>query len=331
MKKLILWLCAIVIAVIALFFILDCAGVGSTKEPVTLTIPSGSNSFQIAQTLKENDLIQSKVFFVGYSVLTGKKYHAGEHTVEGGGYGTIAESLTQATALKSVRVTIKEGSELHEIAELLEEQGLTTQEDFYDAADPAKYDYWFLKEIPDRDNPLEGYLFPDTYEFSMTEGAESIINKMLANFDRKITQERIDQAKARDMTLDEIIIMASIVEREAAVKSEFPIVAGVFYNRIEGVGESNGLLESCATVQYILKERKPVLSVADTQIQSPYNTYLNKGLPIGPIASPGLDAIDAALNPAETDYLYFVAGGDGTHYFAKTYQQHLENMRKAGL
>jgi len=105
----------------------------------------------------------------------------------------------------------------------------------------------------------------------------------------------------------------------------------VFYNRINKVGEANGYLESCATVQYILKERKPVLSVKDTKIDSLYNTYMYPGLPAGPIASPGLHAINAALYPESTDYLYFVADGNGTHYFAKDYQTHIKNMKKAGL
>lgn len=331
MKKIIRNLVLIVIVVLIAFYVADYIGVGCKKEPLSLNIPGGSNAFKIATILKENDRINNRLAFVVYSTLTGKKYHAGDHEIEGGGYKEIAKALTTPTAKKTIRVTIKEGSELHEIAAQLEKAGVTTVEEFNAQAKPDNFDYWFLKDLPKRDNPLEGYLFPDTYEFTAEEGAKSVINKMLDNFDNKFTKERQDKAKAMNKTVDEIVIMASVVEREAAVKNEFPLVAGVFYNRINGVGEANGKLESCATVQYILKERKAVLSVADTQIKSPYNTYVNKGLPVGPISAPGLTAIDAALNPAKTEYLYFVASGTGQHYFAKTYQEHLANMKKAGL
>ena len=157
----------------------------------------------------------------------------------------------------------------------------------------------------------------------------SMLDKMLANFDLKFTDDMKDRAKEMGMSVDEIVTMASVVEREAAIKNEFDIVAGVFYNRINCVGESRGYLESCATVQYILGERKTVLSVADTKIDSGYNTYMYSGLPEGPIASPGMLAIKAALYPKDTEYLYFVADGSGRHLFAKDFNTHQQNMKKA--
>ena len=142
---------------------------------------------------------------------------------------------------------------------------------------------------------------------------------MLAEFDKQVTDEMRARAKEMDMSLDDIITLASVIERETDSDAERAKVAGVFYNRIdEGMK-----LQSCATVQYILGERKPVLSVADTQIQSPYNTYVNAGLPIGPIANPGIECIKAALYPEDTEYLYFVADENGGHIFSKTYEEHL--------
>ena len=126
------------------------------------------------------------------------------------------------------------------------------------------------------------------------------------------------------LNINEFITLASIVEREAVKKEERPIIAGIFYNRLS----IQMPLQSCATVQYILKERKPVLSIADTKIDSPYNTYLIKGLPPAPIASPGLDAILATSNPQHTKFLYFVAKGDGGHEFSETYEQHLQAKKK---
>ena len=214
---------------------------------------------------------------------------------------------------------------------MLESKGLLSADEFYNAAKIENFDYWFLKDIKKRKMELEGYLFPDTYEFSYEESAESIIRKMLDNFDAKFTEDMKKRTKELKLSVDELITMASVVEREAASKDELPLVAGVFYNRLDSSRESVGFLQSCATVQYILSERKPVLSLADTKIKSPYNTYINKGLPIGPIASPGLNCINAALYPKDTDYLYFCADGNGKHYFAKTASGHQENMKKAGL
>jgi UPF0755 protein len=142
---------------------------------------------------------------------------------------------------------------------------------------------------------------------------------MLKEFDEQVTDEMRARAKEMNMSLDDIITLASIIERETDSDAERAKVAGVFYNRID----EDMKLQSCATVQYILGERKPVLSVADTQIQSPYNTYLNAGLPLGPIANPGIDCINAALYPEDTAYLYFVAGEDGKHIFSRTYEEHL--------
>ena len=149
---------------------------------------------------------------------------------------------------------------------------------------------------------------------------------MLARFDEVYHQAYRERAKALSMTDHELITLASIIEREAMGDADRELVAGVFHNRLKST--TYPYLESCATVQYILKERKPVLTVADTKIDSPYNTYRNPGLPSGPIASPGEAAIRAALYPAETDYLFFVLDSTGTHRFASTYAEHQENMRK---
>jgi len=189
-----------------------------------------------------------------------------------------------------------------------------------------RFDYAFLRGVPKRENRLEGYLFPDTYQFSLSEGAYSIINKMLARFDEIYTQEYRTRAKSLGMTDDEIITLASVIEREAQGDGDRKTVAGVFHNRLKNA--QYPYLESCATVQYILKERKPVLSVADTKIDSPYNTYQNPGLPAGPIASPGQKSIEAALYPEAHNYLFFVMDSTGKHRFAETFSEHQKNMSK---
>ena len=132
-----------------------------------------------------------------------------------------------------------------------------------------------------------------------------------------------ERAEEMGMTMDEVITLASVIEREAQGDYDRKLVSSVFHNRLKSTDYP--YLQSCATVQYVLKERKAVLSVADTKIDSPYNTYINKGLPIGPIASPGEKSIEAALYPEESEYLFFVLGSDGKHHFSKTYSEHMQN------
>ena len=306
-------------------------GIARNEKEINIAVPKGATAYDIALILEENELISSKYSYYLYARLTKPLYKHGLHKVNAVSYKDITDALCADDNVVMVNITIPEGYEMKEIAEKLSKEGIVSVEKFYKAADPELYDYWFLENIPKREDSLEGYLFPDTYRISGTESAQEIINMMLANFDRRITGEMRKQAEKSEYTFDEIITLASIIEREAADHNEFPKVAGVFYNRLNKVGESNGYLESCATVQYILKERKNVLSVADTKIDSEYNTYKYPGLPVGPIASPSLTAIKAALYPEKTDYLYFVADGNGRHYFAKDYNTHLQNTKKAGL
>lgn len=331
MNKKLIKIIATVAIVVALILIFEISGILRTKDIVTMEISEGSGIVTIASQLKEHGVISSKSLFVFFSKLAGKTYHMGIHNFDSKSYGAVIDELSTPAYAKAVTVTITEGMEQREIAELLEQKGLVTANEFNSAAKIENYDYWFLKGIKRRNMELEGYLFPDTYEFAYTEDAESIITKMLDNFNSKFTVGMKERANELGFTVDELITMASVVEREAAAKNELALVAGVFYNRLDKSKESAGYLQSCATVQYILEERKLVLSVEDTKIVSDYNTYINKGLPVGPISSPGLNCINAALYPKETDYLYFAADGNGKHYFAKTYNQHLKNMKKAGL
>ena len=151
-----------------------------------------------------------------------------------------------------------------------------------------------------------------------------IIDMMLREFDTQFKAEYYDRAEQMNLTVDQVITMASIIQGETDSETERAKVAGVFYNRIN----SDMNLQSCATVQYILGERKAVLSVADTQINSPYNTYINSGFPIGPICNPETACIEAALYPEETDAFYFVQGSDGKHIFSNTYEEHEKAMKE---
>jgi UPF0755 protein len=222
-----------------------------------------------------------------------------------------------------VKVTFPEGYNIKQMAKVLYDDGLITNEEkFISETQNGEFKYDFLKGIPgNRPNRLEGYLFPDTYEFKAGVTEHDIIDKMLGRF-----QEIYDSEIAGnlgDRSLDELIIMASIVEREARVEAERPVIAAVFYNRLN----IDMQLQSCATIQYALGYNKEKLLNKDLEIKSPYNTYTNSGLPVGPICSPGRNSLVAALEPADVDYLYFVLkayGGDGSHNFAKNYNDFLK-------
>lgn len=297
------------------------------KETVTINIADGATGNSVIKSLKENGVIKYPTFFKMKAKSDGSitKFQPGDLTVEPNtSYEEIINSL-KTTNRNMFKVTIPEGYEMRQIAEKFAETGVVSTDDFYAAAKASDYDYKFLKDIPKRENELEGYLYPDTYVFPHNTSAHDIIKMMLDEFDNCFKEEYYQQAENMNMTVDQIVTLASIIERETNVPEERAKVAGVFYNRIN----SNMKLQSCATVQYILKDRKAKLSNADVQIDSKYNTYKYSGLPIGPIASAGEECIKAALYPEKTTAKYFVLGKDGKHVFSDTYQQHLAAKEKA--
>ncbi len=317
----------IVIAVVSCgYFYADYAPVNIGEE-VVITVPEGAGTRTVAGLLEQNGVINSGEFYKVMSKLRGidGKYNYGSFKVKrGSGYEKIFEILTGAgERLDTVTVTIPEGYEIYKIADLLEEKGLIDKDKFYYLVDYGKFDYDFVKDIPTRDNRLEGYLFPDTYNFAPND-EWGIINEMLRRFE-EVYDKYERRTEEMEMTMDEAITLASIIEREALGDEDRALVSSVFHNRIKS--PDYPYLQSCATVQYVLKERKPVLSLADTKIDSPYNTYINKGLPIGPIASPGEEAIHAALYPAESNYLFFVMGSDGKHHFSDNFNEHIQNKQ----
>lgn len=300
----------------------------SNMEERLIVIPKGSSTGAIANILKDEKLIKSAEAFKIFVKLenVGGKFKAGKYSLsQSMNVDEIVKKLISGNpTVAVVKVTIPEGYELRMMAEKFAESGLCTAEEFLAAANSKEYDFEFVKDLPKRKNQLEGYLFPDTYEFYKDATPEQIVERMLTRFAEVYNNNFREQAEKRKLTTDEVVIMASIIEREAKMDNERKLVSSVFYNRVK-----KGIrLQSCATVQYILEERKPVLTFKDTKIKSPYNTYENDGLPPGPIAAPGLKSIEAALYPETSDYLYFVARNDGTSVFTKTYAEHLAAQRK---
>lgn len=304
----------------------DVWGLGKGDE-VMVNIPAGSGLHAISEILDESGIISHPFIFRMTERGKERMYRQGGHLLDKSmSYAEIAEKLTRAPELEpniAVKVLIPEGYELRNIADTLEEKGLINRGVFEREIEKGDFDYGFVKDIKRKENRLEGYLFPATYEFIPGTSEYDIIDTMLKKF--ADTAVPIYEESGSERSLDQIVTMASMVEREAANDSERGKVASVFYNRLE----RDMTLSSCATVQYILKERKEVLSNSDIKIKSDYNTYINKGLPAGPIASPGEKSVRAALYPDKTDYLYFAARSDGSeNVFSKTGEEHLQTVEK---
>ncbi|WP_427339149.1 endolytic transglycosylase MltG [Caloranaerobacter sp. DY30410] len=296
---------------------------------ITIKIPSGSTTTKIAEILEENSLIRNKYIFriiVRMKKVDGK-LKAGEYSLNNKmDLYQIIDTLVKGSSKETVTFTIPEGYELSLIAEKLSKQNLVNKERFLELCNNVslfKKKFDFLNELPEG-STLEGYLFPDTYEVYKDAKEEDIINKMLTRFDQVYNDKIKDKAKKLNLTMNEVITLASIIEREAKLDSERPLISAVFHNRLK----KGWLLQSCATVQYVLGERKEKLTYDDLKIDSKYNTYLYKGLPPGPIASPGIKSIEAAVEPANVDYLFFVVNEDGSHTFSKTFNEHINAKNK---
>lgn len=318
------------------------AAASDRSNPVELEIQPGDTTTQIATRLRAAGLIRQPVFFtalVRYQGLDGE-LQAGRYILSPD--MTVSDILIalQNSRVSEVQVTIPEGLRLEEIAALVEAADL----DFIDEAtflatvrrgSAFKDNYFLLNSLP-ADASLEGYLFPDTYRIAATASVTEVVDLMLKRFDEQYGTIEKD-VRVPDVTVHEIVTMASIVQREAALASEMPLIAAVFWNRLnpdnfdEGGG---GKLQADPTVQYALGYSQAEetwwrkdLTLADLQVTSPYNTRQNVGLPPGPITSPGIDALRAAAQPDESaDYLYFVAScaKDGTHNFAATFAEFQE-------
>lgn len=324
----------------------DVLALTKLDRTVTFTVSEGESIASVAGRLKEEGLVEYEWLFKFYCWFS----HA-ERKIEPGTYelnnlydyhalvnGMIATSTDRAT----VTVTVPEGYECKDIFQLLAENGVCTVDELEQTAANYQFDYAFLRGLEyGSKTRLEGYLFPDTYEFYVNDKPENVIDKFLRNFDNKLTDQMYEDVAAlndrlrekmqasgftdteianAELTMHDVIIVASLVEKETAKTSESATIASVIYNRL--CSKLYPCLQIDATIQYALGERKEVLSDADKYVISPYNTYTNAGLPAGPIANPGINSIRAALYPADTDYYFYALGTNGVHHFSTTYYEH---------
>ncbi|WP_031516586.1 endolytic transglycosylase MltG [Desulfofalx alkaliphila] len=298
------------------------------QQAEMVEIPANSSGAAVAAMLEERGLIKSSLAFRVYcrykgldsEIKTGE-YELGAHmsTPE------IIESLIQGSQVY-YSFTIPEGYTVEQIADLLYEQGFVNKEKFLQLCKEGDFDFPFLpKKQEDIRYRLEGYLFPNTYSITRHDDEESIILMMLERFVYETNNINFEErAKALGLTVHEAVTVAAMIEREAKVEKDRPLIAGVIYNRLK----INMPLQIDATVLYALGEHKETVLYKDLEVKSPYNTYYINTMPVGPIANPGLSSLEATVKPDKNDYLYYVAKPDGSHVFSKTLEEHELNKAK---
>jgi UPF0755 protein len=314
---------------------------GEDDTPVSFVVEPGETASGIAARLEEQQLIRDASLFKTYV-----RFHdldanleAGEHilrqtmTME-----DVAHELLHAQ-LREIQITIVPGWRIEQIAEMLAQETAINPEEFLLVARTGAFNYSFLADRP-AGSSLEGYLMADTYRVPAGADATALIERLLDTFDERVTLEMRRDAQSQGMTIHEMVTLASIVEREAALDEERPVVASVYLNRLEGrLPEADGYLRADPTYQYARGYDAASgrwwagFGVQDPlSLDDPYNSFLYEGLPPGPICSPSLASLRAVVYPAETDYLYFYArqDGSGTHAFAETYEEHLRNQAQFG-
>lgn len=331
MKKIIALLCVLVIIAAAYLYLNNYIVESLTavdindKTAITVEIPSGSTTNDIAEILFENNLISNIRTFKYYAERTGSdsKLKAGSYVLSRNmNADELLDSLIKGgSSGNTYNITIIEGLTNEDMAQVLSEQtGLSYDKfiELMEAPETFREDYEFLNDTSISN--LQGYLMPDTYNIYIDSSEEDIIRVLLKQFDEFYLDEIKPRMGNTGLSFEEVINLASIVEKEALLDEERDEVAKVFLNRLD----INMKLQSCATVNYANGEWKERLTYEDIEIDSPYNTYIVEGLPPAPINSPGRVSIISVLEPADVDYLFFVAKGDGSHYFSKTYDEHID-------
>ncbi len=332
MKKLFAVLAFAIVAAVLYFFVNNyinenLEAVDRTDDTeIVVEIPSGSTTDSIAQILYENNLIKNTFAFKYYAEKTGNDVllKAGSFVLSRNmSVDELLHSLIKGgVSGNTANITIIEGLTLEDTAKSISEQlGLNYDKLLEDMSNASMFrdEFEFLKDNPSIEN-LQGYLMPDTYNVYINSSEESIIKVLLSQFDKFYLGEIKPRMEKSELSFEEVINLASIVEKEALLDEERDEVAAVFLNRLD----INMKLQSCATVNYAHGEWKERLTYDDIAIDSPYNTYIIEGLPPSPINSPGRVSIIAVLEPADVDYLFFVAKGDGSHYFSKSYDEHIK-------
>ena len=313
---------------------------GNQQIEVTLTEEQASSLSKTAQVLKDKGVISGKLVFELYGKLKDKEgsFLAKTFVLNNKwGYDQIMDHLAYDNVESDiVSVTFREGMTQRQIGELLEENKVCTADEFYQALDEGDYSsYDFAGLVPDdeslRFRKYEGYIFPDTYEFYTNMNPKEVVRKFFSNFDNKVDSEVMQEIRSLSNglgELDNLITLASIIQKEATDLENMKMVSSVFHNRLNNSG-TYPYLQSDATGNYIRDDIRVFMTEDNQQMYDAYDTTKVVGLPVGPICNPGMDAIEAAIHPAQSDYYYFVSDDAGTYYFASTLDEHNANIRKA--
>ncbi len=328
-------LICVVISAFTVSALNDIIAIAKPDVAVEVTIPEGAGTKKIAKILKKEGLIKYPGLFTYISRFENHdgKYTPGDHIVNRNmGYTTIMRTLQKSKSRDTVTVTIPEGYTLYKMANLLQEKGVCNAVDFMKTVNSTDFGFDFEDRIPTNGKvfyKMEGYLFPDTYEFYKKDTPLNVIVKMLSNFDKKITDEIKAEMTRQKMDLHELITIASIVQGEAPNVKEMKKVASVYLNRLNSPS-AFARLEADPTRNYAIEQVSGNNGPQD--VADAYNTYVGLGLPPGPINNPGIDAILAVLYPEDTPYYFFCTNlRNGEFYYAKTFEEHNANVRKAGL
>ena len=304
-------------------------------QTVMFHIEKGEGSYEIATNLQEKSFIRSRALFTVYAILTGRILQ-----LQSGDY-LLTPSMSASTILNKLasgdieieKITIKEGWSLQNIAEEFELRGFFSQDDFFmitgtpgkdyrieeDTIQPKDFsnEFPFLKVKPEYVS-LEGYLFPDTYQITANQIPEEIVRRMLQNFQTHMNQDILEQIQAQEKTLFEVLTMASLIEKEVRSFDDKKIVSGILWKRLT----NNMRLQVDATVVYIREGNYKIVSIEETKTDSPYNTYVRDGLPLGPISNPSIESIQAALNPVESPYWFYLSPSANVTIFTRTFEEH---------
>ncbi len=290
-----------------------------SPENIEFLIQKGEGDEEIGRSLKEQGIIKNNYFFSLYAIISGNdsKLQAGRYSLSPAMTITeIVRKFVSGDVIKQ-KITIIEGWTIKDIEKYFVDKEIVSAQSFREALNKDYSSYDFLKERP-KNISIEGYLFPDTYNISLEEEAEDIVGLMLLNFNKKLNAGLRQQIVSQNKTIFEVITMASIIEKEVKTTDDKKIVAGILWKRLDA-----GMpLQVDATVNYITDKNHPGVTIEDTKIDSPYNTYKYKGLPKGPISNPGMDSILAAIYPTETKYWYYLSGFDGKTIFSETFAEH---------
>ena len=316
-----------ILAVVGWTIANDLLALNKEEATASIYVAEDADFGDVVDQLKDKGIINYKSVFSIFTTLSGgqDKISPGTYNLNTDmDYRAIINNLGSSSAARaSALVTIPEGYTMDQIFALLEEKGVSSVAKLQDMAANHDYAFSFLQDIPLGEyHRLEGYLFPDTYEFYMGEDPKYIINKMLVNFDAKVTDAMRQQIWDKGYSIGQVLTVASMIEKESD-GTERATISSVIYNRLNNPsGGTQGYLQIDATIQYVLPEGEIVTSDHYASVQSPYNTYLNKGLPPGAICNPGLESIVAAINPESTNFYYYALGDDDKHHFFSSYSEH---------